>query len=380
MPKASIAGFSARHSPQPSEEKTASPIRPRRSSSSPNSAASALRAPISGPSCATSSAPRGATDSRSIPTSRAEREHDDGERRRARAARTRARSRASPRSSGPPAAAAARARAPPQARPPVPPKRSRPAPSRRSTRTEHRCARPAIAATCTRARAGHQQRPGRRRGRPTRRRRRPRSRARRAINPAHTAHAARGARIPYVASAARADAPPTSFSPAAETSTSPRTRQTTTETIDGREGNSIRARPDASSAPSHPQEMLRSRGRLGFRIRLQASRGQIVGRLFVLTVSFLTIPNEPGLVTVTVRTVPARNDLLRNGVRVTCRRRCFFVKTTGLLLALDLLRRAARRPCTSRQPSRRTGCPLSGAALKTVDAAADGKPKARASR
>ena len=51
--------------------------------------------------------------------------------------------------------------------------------------------------------------------------------------------AAEATAAPYVANAARADGPPAAFSPAAATSTSPRTRQTTTETIDAREGNSI---------------------------------------------------------------------------------------------------------------------------------------------
>ena len=108
------------------------------------------------------------------------------------------------------------------------------------------------------SRSGHQERPGRRR------QRRPGADA----DADHELHRDQpgphgprraGSRIPYVPSAARAEAPPTSFNPAAATSTSPRTRQTTTETIDGREGNSIRARPDASSAPSRPQETLRSR-------------------------------------------------------------------------------------------------------------------------
>ena len=52
-----------------------------------------------------------------------------------------------------------------------------------------------------------------------------------AISAAHTPIAARGEWIPYVASAARAFAPPAAFNPAAATSTSPRTRQTTTDTI-----------------------------------------------------------------------------------------------------------------------------------------------------
>ena len=60
----------------------------------------------------------------------------------------------------------------------------------------------------------------------------------------------------------------------------------------------------------------------------------IVGRLFALTVSFFTMPNEPGLVTVTVRTVPARSFFFRNGVRLTVPEAFFFVKTTFCFLRL----------------------------------------------
>ncbi len=69
-PKPSTAGCSARHSPQPSEVKTARPRRPRVSSGA-KAGASALRAPTSGPSCEISSAPPCGTASRSIPSSRA---------------------------------------------------------------------------------------------------------------------------------------------------------------------------------------------------------------------------------------------------------------------------------------------------------------------
>ena len=161
-------------------------------------------------------------------------------------------------SSAPREAGAEPARAPPRAPPPARPKPSRRCPSHRSTRTARRFVRP--------------------RSRPPERRKRRPSAAHRpsrpscdpaptptpittstAISAAHTAHATRASLTPYVPSAARAEAPPASFNPAAATSTSPRTRQTTTETIDGREGNSIRARLDASPAPSRPQESLRSR-------------------------------------------------------------------------------------------------------------------------
>ena len=233
----------------------------RRSQVAPNASASALRAPTSGPSWATSSAPRGATESRSIPTSRASASTTTA------SATSPSSANASPIASQPSVVGSSRGSSGSerergrQRRRAARRGAARPSPSRRSTRTARRRGRCRIAPTCTASR-----RPSAAR-RPSRPRADPAptptpSTSSTTISAAHTAARRRAAsRMPYVASAARADAPPASFDPAAATSTSPRTRQTTTETIDGREGNSIRGRPDAGSAPSRPQETLRSRPR-----------------------------------------------------------------------------------------------------------------------
>ena len=92
--------------------------------------------------------------------------------------------------------------------------------------------------------------------------------------------------------------------------------------------------------------------------------------------SFLTIPNEPGLVTVTVRTVPARSDFLRNGLRLTLPEALRFVKTTGLLLPLTF---CVGQPFPLQVASTVApdGMPFICSRLKTVDLAADGKPNAK---
>ncbi len=188
-----------------------------------------------------------------------QREHDDARARRARRARTpspiasHASVVGSSRgSSGASASAAASAAArPAEAFPtrPFAPKHAHGAPVRPAR----------IAPTCTAQRAGHQQRGrGRRRGQPGRRHRRrarPRPRSARPTRP--TPRAASGSRT------SRAQPAPTPHRPAStrrqRPARAPGRGRPRLRPLTGREGNSIRARPDASSAPRRPQETLRCR-------------------------------------------------------------------------------------------------------------------------
>ena len=89
--------------------------------------------------------------------------------------------------------------------------------------------------------------------RPTRRPRRRPSTSSATISPPQTAPAARGDGCRTSRARPAPSRPRRASTPAAATSTSPRTRQTTTDTIDGGEGNRIHARPCADSAPRRPR-------------------------------------------------------------------------------------------------------------------------------